>query len=54
MRPLGTTDPRTVAGIAGLLLAGAVLAVPSAPVRPFVLAAWLTWAALALRSRAAT
>ncbi len=43
-----------IAGIAGLLLAGAVLAVPSAPVRPFVLAAWLTWAALALRSRAAT
>ena len=42
------------AGLAGLLLAGTVLAVPSASALPLVLAAWLTWAALTLRSRAAT
>jgi Protein kinase domain len=43
-----------VAGISGLLLAATLLPVPSAAALPLVLAAWLTWAALTLASRAAT
>ena len=39
--------------LGGAMLAAAVLAVPSAPVAPLAVAAWLTAAAVALRARRA-